>query len=145
MAPFLWMGCNRPKAAESLFTTRFREVPSTHLIDIGRTKGWAYLGATQWLEPVAWTRDSWIGNPATQALDHCSIKGYLSLSRFSVCKWTAIFKSAFFFHFSKCSFKHCDLYPEAATRCVLKNFVIFTGKQLSWSLFVIKLWILRNF
>ena len=32
-----------------------------------------------------------------------------------------------------------DDYLEAATGGVLKNFVIFTGKQLCWSLFLIKL------
>ena len=32
-----------------------------------------------------------------------------------------------------------DDYLEAATGDVLKNFVIFTGKHLCWSLFLIKL------
>ena len=32
-----------------------------------------------------------------------------------------------------------DSYIKVATRGVFKNFAIFTGKQLSWSLFLIKL------
>ena len=41
---FLWMGFNCHKATESLwggillFTTRFPEIPGTHLIDLGRMK-----------------------------------------------------------------------------------------------------------
>ena len=30
-----------------LFTTKFLEIPATHLIDLGRVKGWVDLGATQ--------------------------------------------------------------------------------------------------
>ena len=62
----LWMGFSCLKAATPLrggslfFTTKFPEVPGTHLIDIGRKKGWVDLGATQWF----WTQNSWIGNSA---------------------------------------------------------------------------------
>ena len=40
---------------------KFPEIPGTHFIDLRRMKGWVDLGATPWF----WTRDSWIGNPAT--------------------------------------------------------------------------------
>ena len=65
-SPFSWMWFSCPKATEPLrgdsllFTTQSPGVPGTHLIDLGRMKGWAYLGATQWFL----TRDSWIGNPS---------------------------------------------------------------------------------
>ena len=68
------MGFNCLKATEPLrggsllFTTEFPEIPGTHLIDLGRMKGWVDLRATQWL----WTRDLWIGNPAPYTLSHCS-------------------------------------------------------------------------
>ena len=65
--PFLRMGFNCLKAVEPLRggsllrTTKFLEVLSTHLIDLGRLKGWVDLGATQWF----WTRDPWIRIPAS--------------------------------------------------------------------------------
>ena len=43
-----------------LFTTKFPETPGTHIIDLGRMKGWVDLGATQWV----WTRDPWINHLA---------------------------------------------------------------------------------
>ena len=61
--PFLWVGFNCLKATEPLqgdsllFTTKFPEIPGTHLIDLGRIKGWVDLGATQWFlytGPVDW-------------------------------------------------------------------------------------------
>ena len=64
--PFLWMGFNCLKATEPLlwcsllFTTKFTESPGTHLMDLGRMKGWINLGTTQWF----WTGEPWIGNPA---------------------------------------------------------------------------------
>ena len=48
------MGFNCIKATEPLrrdsllFTTKFPEIPGTGLIDLGRMKEWADLGATQW-------------------------------------------------------------------------------------------------
>ena len=53
--PFLWINCL--KATELLFTTKFLEIPDTHLINFGRMKGWVDLGANQWF----WTPDPWIG------------------------------------------------------------------------------------
>ena len=44
-----------------LFTNKFPETPCTHFIDLWRMKGWVNLGTTQWI----WTRDPWIGNPAS--------------------------------------------------------------------------------
>ena len=64
--PFLWMKFDCLKVTEQLrrgsllFTTKFPESPGTHLIDLGRMKGWFDLGATQWF----WTREPWIENPA---------------------------------------------------------------------------------
>ena len=46
------------------------EISGTHFIHLATMKGWVNLGATLWF----WTRDPWIGNPAPQALGHCSIK-----------------------------------------------------------------------
>ena len=52
--PFLWMGFNCLKATQPLqggsllFTTKFPEIPGTHLIDLGRMKDLVDLGATQW-------------------------------------------------------------------------------------------------
>ena len=43
--PFLWLGFNCFKTTEPLqggsllFTTKFPEIPGTHLIDLGRIKG----------------------------------------------------------------------------------------------------------
>ena len=31
------------------FTTKFPDIPGTHLVDLGRMKGWVDIGATQWL------------------------------------------------------------------------------------------------
>ena len=50
--PFLWMGFNCLKATEPLrgvallFTTKFPEIPGTHLIDLGRMKEFKGLGVT---------------------------------------------------------------------------------------------------
>ena len=66
LSPLLWMGFNCPKATEPLqggsllFTTKFPEVPGTHLIDLGRMKNWVDLGDTQRFS----TRHPCIGNPA---------------------------------------------------------------------------------
>ena len=49
---FLWMGFNCLKATEPLrgvallFTTKFPEIPGTHLIDLGRMKEFKGLGVT---------------------------------------------------------------------------------------------------
>ena len=49
----LWMGFNYLKATEPitggslLFTSKFPEIPGTHLIDLGRINGRVDLGATQ--------------------------------------------------------------------------------------------------
>ena len=51
---FLWTGPNCLKASEpqrgdSLsFTTRYPDVPVTHLINIGRMKGWVEFRAIEW-------------------------------------------------------------------------------------------------
>ena len=66
------MGLNCRKASEPLrggsllFTTKFPEIPGTHLIDLGKIKGWVDLGATH----LFWTWDPWIGN---QRLNHYGI------------------------------------------------------------------------
>ena len=70
--PFLWMGFNCIKATESLrgsnllFTTKIPEIPSTHLIDFGRMRGWVDLGTTQWFR----TRDRESSALTTQPLLH---------------------------------------------------------------------------
>ena len=43
-----------------LFTTKFSEIPGTHLIDIGRMKGRSTLEPTSGFEHG----NPWIGNPA---------------------------------------------------------------------------------
>ena len=42
-----------------LLTTQSSGVPGTHLMDLGRMKGWVDFGATQWF----WTQVLWIRNP----------------------------------------------------------------------------------
>ena len=42
-----------------LFTTKFPEIPGTHLIDLRRMKYWVDLGATQWFGPVEWESNGW--------------------------------------------------------------------------------------
>ena len=54
-----------------LFTTKLPEISGTHFSDLGRMKGWADLGVTQWF----WTRDPWIRNPVPWPLGHYSIAG----------------------------------------------------------------------
>ena len=55
----LWMGLNCFKATEPLrggsllFTPKFPEIPGTHLINLGRMKGWVNLGVTQWFSTRA--------------------------------------------------------------------------------------------
>ena len=55
--PFLWMGFSCLKASELLrgdsllFTTQFPWFPGTHLIDLGRMKGWVNLRASCGFEP----------------------------------------------------------------------------------------------
>ena len=76
MAPFYRWGSTasrlQPLRGGSLvFTIQFPEIPGTHFINLGRMKGWVDLGATQWF----WAWDSWIGNPASKPLGHCSING----------------------------------------------------------------------
>ena len=66
---FLWIGFNCLKTTETLrgdsllFTAKFPENPGTHLINLGRMKGWVDLGGTQWF----WTQDPWI---EIQCLNH---------------------------------------------------------------------------
>ena len=51
--PFLWMAFNCLKATEQpwggslLFTTKFPDIPGTHLIDLRNIKHWVDPGATQ--------------------------------------------------------------------------------------------------
>ena len=51
--PFLWLVFNYVKTTEplregsSLFTTKFTEIPSTHMVNLGKMKGWVELRATQ--------------------------------------------------------------------------------------------------
>ena len=55
MAPFLWTGFNCLKSTEPLqgssllFITQFWKIFGTHLINLGRMKGWLDLGATPWM------------------------------------------------------------------------------------------------
>ena len=64
--PFFMEGFNCLKYTEPLqgssllFITQFRKIPGTHLINLGRMKGWLDLGATPWFS----TQDHWIGDPA---------------------------------------------------------------------------------
>ena len=44
-----------------LFTTKFPDIPGTHLIDLDRVKVLVDLGATKWF----WALYLWVGNPAT--------------------------------------------------------------------------------
>ena len=65
MAPFYGWGstASRPeplRGGNSLFTSKFPEIPGTHFIDLGRMKGWVDLEATHWFR----MRDLWIGNAA---------------------------------------------------------------------------------
>ena len=48
MGPFYGLGLT-PLRLFLLFTTKFQEIPSIFLIDLGRMKGWVDLGAIQWL------------------------------------------------------------------------------------------------
>ena len=41
-----------------LCTTKLPEIPSTHLINLGRMKGWVNLGANPWFR----TQNPWTGN-----------------------------------------------------------------------------------
>ena len=67
MAPFYGWGSIASRlepirGGSLLFTTKFPEIPGTHLINLGRIKDCVDLGATQWFS----TREPWIGNPAPQ-------------------------------------------------------------------------------
>ena len=76
LCPFLWMGFNCLKAAEPLqrnsllFTTKISEIPGTHLINLGRIKGWV----GQWF----WTRTLGLGIQCLKTtwplLHNCSVK-----------------------------------------------------------------------
>ena len=75
MAPFYGLGLTASRleplpVCSLLFTTKLPEISGTHLIDLGRMKGWVDFGTTQCFS----TRDPWIGNPAPLPLGHCSIK-----------------------------------------------------------------------
>ena len=62
MAPFRFncLKSTEPLQGGSLlFISQFREIPGTHLINLGRMKDWLDLGVTWSL----WTQDHWIGNP----------------------------------------------------------------------------------
>ena len=53
MAPFYGWGSTASRlqplrGGSLLFIIQFPEIPGTHLIDLGRMKGWVDLGATQW-------------------------------------------------------------------------------------------------
>ena len=67
------MGFNCLKATDPLrrssllFTTKFPNIPDTHLIDLGRMKVWVDLGATKWF----WIRYPWIGYPAPWESSAC--------------------------------------------------------------------------
>ena len=66
------MGFDCLKATESLrwgslfFTTKFPEIPGTHLIDLGNMKGWVDLGATQWF----WTHGTYSVNKKISKVRH---------------------------------------------------------------------------
>ena len=66
MVPFYGWGSTASRleslwGVSLLYNTKFPEISGTHFIDLWRMKGWVDLGATQWF----WTRESWIGNPAS--------------------------------------------------------------------------------
>ena len=66
MAPFYGWGPTSSRlvplqGGSLLFTTKFPDILGTQFIDLRRMKGWVNLGDTQWF----WTRDPWIGNPAS--------------------------------------------------------------------------------
>ena len=70
MAPFRFYSLKSTEPLQRgslLFFTQFRKIPGTHLINLGRMKGWLDLGATRWF----WTQDHWIGNPAIQLFFRC--------------------------------------------------------------------------
>ena len=53
MAPFYGWGSAASRleplrGSSLLFTTKFPEIPGTHIVDLGRMKGSVDLGATQW-------------------------------------------------------------------------------------------------
>ena len=53
MAPFHGWGSaasrlEKLRGGSLLFTTKFPEIPGTHIIDFGRVKSWVDLGANQW-------------------------------------------------------------------------------------------------
>ena len=60
--PLLLVIPKQLRGSSLLFTTKFPEIPGTHLIDLGSMKGWIGFGAIQcfWF----WTRGPWIRNPA---------------------------------------------------------------------------------
>ena len=90
--PLFWMGFNCLKATQPLrggnllLITKFPEVPCTHLIDLGRMKGWVDLGVNQWFS----TRNPCIGNPAPWPLGQ---------QAFIVLYFLIIFQDHLFDHF----------------------------------------------
>ena len=59
--PLLLVIPKQLRGSNLLFTTKFPEIPGTHLIHLGSMKGWIGFGAIQcfWF----WTRGPWIRNP----------------------------------------------------------------------------------
>ena len=87
---FLWMGFNCLKATEPLqggsllFTTKFPEIPGTHLIDLGRRKAESNLELPSGF-------DNWTPGMGIQRFNHLAIalsSAYLSNNKNynSVCK-----------------------------------------------------------
>ena len=70
MAPFYGWGSTASRleplwGGSLLFTTRFSEIPGTHFIDLGRTKGWVDLDdINSIIFTILWTlRTFWISIP----------------------------------------------------------------------------------
>ena len=107
---FLWMGFNFSRLQKllrghsKLFASRSPWLPGTHLVGLGKMKGWVDLGTTQRF----WTWDSWIGNPAPKPLCHCFFKlthllfvyqqTWLNFSNIRLEQHIHFFQNPFFIH-----------------------------------------------
>ena len=66
-----------------LFTTKFTEIPGTHLINLGRMKGWVHLRATLWFldtGPLDWESSTLTTRPLLVNIQHNGLQGNISVS-----------------------------------------------------------------
>ena len=95
MAPIYVSRPDPPRGGSLLFTTKFPEIPGTHLINLERMKGWVHLRATLWfldMGPLDWESSTLTTGPLLLNIQHNGLQGNISVSSNS---WNKRLKKTF--------------------------------------------------